>query len=149
MRPPQICSLADRPDLIPVVGRWHWDEWGHEDPGGSLAGWTEAVGRRSGRTWAALVGGEPVGSVTLSEDESHRHPDYRPRLAFLFVVPEQRAAGIGSALIAHCETAAAGLGVRVLHLYTTIEGYYARRGWNVVERTAEVAVMAKELATPR
>ena len=149
MSAPQIVSLSDRPDLIAVVGRWHWDEWGHEDPAGSVERWTDDVRRRAERTWAAVVGDEPAGSVTLSDDVSPRHPDYRPRLAFLYVAPEQRAAGIGSALTAHCEAAAAALGVRVLHLYTTIEEYYARRGWHVVERARDVAVMAKALAPPR
>jgi hypothetical protein len=36
----EIVPLADVPDLIPVVARWHWNEWGAGDPTGSL-GWVD------------------------------------------------------------------------------------------------------------
>jgi predicted N-acetyltransferase YhbS len=152
----RIVPLADRPDLTRVVGRWHWDEWGHDDPDGSLEGWTDGLRRRSGRdripiTWVALLGDEPVGSVALIENDMASHPELTPWLSGLFVVPGSRASGVGSALTAHCESAAADLGVGVLHLYTTTaEEFYRRRGWEVVGREIygadEAAVMVKRFA---
>jgi predicted N-acetyltransferase YhbS len=154
----RIVPLADRSDLTDAVARWHWDEWGHEDPHGSLESWTEGLRRRSGRdripiSWVALLGNEPIGSVALIDCDMATHPELWPWLSGLFVVPGSRVGGVGSALTAHCESAAAELGVRVLYLYTTTaEAFYRRRGWEVVGREVygaeEVAVMSKRLAAP-
>ena len=154
----RIVTLADAPALLPTVARWHWDEWGAGDPGGSLATWTEGLRRRAQRdrppvTWLALRGEEPVGSIALLERDMATHPELSPWLATLFVVPGQRGRGVAGALVAHCEAAATALGFADLFLYTdAAEGYYARRGWSTLHREpyagADKAVMAKKL-TPR
>jgi hypothetical protein len=46
----RIESIADHLDLIEIIARWHWEEWGYADPGGSLASWT--AGLRARTTWA-------------------------------------------------------------------------------------------------
>jgi len=153
----RILALADRPELIPVVARWHWDEWGHGDPHGSLDTWTDGLDRRSRRdripiTWVAVIGDEPVGSVSLIDNDMATHRELWPWLAGLFVVPGRRVQGIGAALTAHCEHAAAGFGVRSLYLYTsTAEAFYERRGWRVIGRESYeregVAVMVKGVGT--
>ena len=70
----RIESIADHLDLVEVIAQWHWDEWGHADPGGSLATWTEGLRQRTNRgtiptTYVALAGDEPIGSVTLVEHD--------------------------------------------------------------------------------
>jgi len=150
-----ILSMADRVELIPVVARWHWDEWGGGDPGGSLEAWTQGLRRRLQRDripmgWVAMLGREPVGSVALIDHDMATHRELSPWLSGLFVVPDRRAEGVGSALTAHCEAAAAELGVGFLYLYaSTAEDFYRRRGWEVVAREPydreEVAVMVKDV----
>jgi GNAT superfamily N-acetyltransferase len=150
-----IVPLADRPELIPVVGRWHWDAWGHEDPIGSVETWTDGLRKRSGReaipiSWVALVDETPVGSVALVEHDMLTRRDFTPWLSGLFVLPEYRRAGIGRALIRHCEETASALGVRRLYLYTTTaETLYAQLGWRPLTRerygSEEVLIMAKDL----
>lgn len=39
-----IEPLSRHPELVPVAARWHWSEWGHTDPGGTLESWTAALG---------------------------------------------------------------------------------------------------------
>ena len=41
--------LADHPEAVSTIGRWHWDEWGHADPSGSLETWNEALRGRAQR----------------------------------------------------------------------------------------------------
>jgi GNAT superfamily N-acetyltransferase len=152
----EIVTLADRPDLIPVVGRWHWDEWGAGAPDVSLAEWTEALRAKSGRdrvpiTWVALVDGAPAGSVSVIEHDMPTHRDLSPWLSSVFVVPARRELGLGSMLVAHGEQAARRLGYKRLFLYTDLaEPFYAHRGWEVVGRElydrTEKAIMAKDLA---
>jgi N-acetylglutamate synthase-like GNAT family acetyltransferase len=151
----RIVTLADRPDLFPTVGRWHWEEWGAGAPNVSLAEWTDALRAKSGRegipiTWIALVDGAPVGSVALIERDMPTYPDLTPWLSSVYVVPERRKDGVGSALVAHAEAAARGLGVARLYLYTdSAEPFYAARGWRTIAREhydrSLKAVMAKDL----
>jgi GNAT superfamily N-acetyltransferase len=154
----EIVLLADRPELIPVVGRWHWDQWGDEDPDGSAESWIEGLRRRSGRdripiSWAAVLGGEPVGSVALIAGDMTSRPELGPWVSGLYVVPECRRRGIGGLLNDHCEAAAAALGVPTLYLHTIVEAFYERRGWRVLSHEPygreRVALMTKDLASDR
>jgi len=134
----EIVALADAPHLVPVVARWHWEEWGAADPAGSLTTWTDGLRARSLRdrvpmSWVALVAGVPAGSVALIECDMVTHPELTPWLSGLLVLPAYRQHGLGSALTAHCEAAAAALGVRRMYLYTDeAAGFYAKRGWSPI-----------------
>ena len=135
---------------------WHWQAWGPSDPGGSLAGWTDGLRRRSGRdripiSWAALLGDTPVGSVALVESDMASHPELAPWLSGLMVLPAYRGRGVGTALTAHCEGTAARLRVRRLYLYTeSAYAFYAARGWRTIDQETYagelVSIMAKDLA---
>ena len=62
--------------------------------------------------------------------------DLSPWLAGVFVSPEHRQHGIGSALVRRVAEDAWMLGVHRLYLYTpSVEKFYLRLGWSVVERT--------------
>lgn len=134
----EIVALADAPQHVPVVARWHWQEWGAADPAGSLAAWTDGLRARSLRdrvpmSWVALVAGVPVGSVALVASDMSTHPELTPWLSGLLVLPGYRRHGLGSALTAHCEAAAATLCVRGMYLYTDeAAGFYAKRGWSSI-----------------
>jgi hypothetical protein len=43
----EVSALSDYPEFVPVVARWHWQEWGHTDPGGTLAVWTAGLARQA------------------------------------------------------------------------------------------------------
>jgi hypothetical protein len=50
-----------------VAAQWHWSEWGHTDPGGSLESWTAGLAAQAGAdqipgTLLALADGAPVGA---------------------------------------------------------------------------------------
>lgn len=162
----RVEPIADHLELIPIVAEWHWRAWGHADPGGSLASWTTALERSAARDripilLVGLIGSEPVGSVSLVEnDMDTTRPEWRPVverwrratpwLSGLYVVSGQRRRGIGSALIHACEQQAVALGVRRLYLYTSAaERLYLRHGYAVIGRESyegeRVAVMAKDL----
>ena len=150
-----IDLLGHHLDLVPLVARWHWDEWGADYGDSSLDVWTTQLARKT-RTdgmpcsWIAFVDGEPVGSVALELDGVEPRPELKPDLGGLYVLPRYRSRGIGSALVLACEAAARQFGVEELYLYTeSAETLYARLGWETFERMQfkkqPVAIMRKSL----
>lgn len=141
---------------MPTIGRWHWDEWGRHDPGGSLEAWTESLTRRAGRdviptTLVALVGDSPVGSSSLVKHDMSTRQDLSPWLAGVFVASEWRRRGVATALIGAALGLAGRLGVTDLYLYTDgATGLYARLGWEEIGREfyegREVTIM--QIRTP-
>jgi predicted N-acetyltransferase YhbS len=150
-----IDLLGHRLDLVPLVARWHWDEWGADYDDASLGEWTAQLATKT-RTdglpcsWVAFVDHEPVGSVVLELDGVEPRPELKPDLAGLYVLLEHRNRGIGSALVQTCEARAREFGVSDLYLYTErAETLYARLGWETFERTRfkkqPVAIMRRSL----
>lgn len=76
----------------------------------------------------AQVDGTPAGTVQLIACDSKARPDLTPWLAAMFVAPEFREKGIGSALIRRLITEAIQLGCSEMFLETDIPEFYARLG---------------------
>ncbi len=147
--------LGNHLELVPVVARWHWNEWGGEYPASSFDEWSEQLQRKT-RTdglpcsWIAFVDGDPVGSVVLELDGVEPQPHLKPDLAGLYVLPAFRSRGVGSALVLACEAGAREFGIRDMYLYTErADTLYERLGWTTIERTRfqgeSVAVMQRAL----
>lgn len=152
-----IESISDHLDLIETIGRWHWNEWGHADPGGSVKSWINGLAQRTERdaiptTYVALSSDRDLlGSVTLVDCDMDTHSELWPWLAGLYVRPDKRNQGVGSALVRHVITKVGKLGVQTLYLYTsTSETLYRSLGWRVIDRDRyecdNVAIMSINVA---
>jgi GNAT superfamily N-acetyltransferase len=160
----QIVRLADRPDEVDTVARWHFDEWGTEPGNEGL----EAVRRRLA-SWAtpggipcayvAVVEGEVCGSAALVDHDMTDPPEgvesLRPWLSGVFVRAERRKTGLGPPLVKAVEEAAEVLGHSKLYLYTapaTAKKFYAPMGWEEILAPSyegrTVVIMQKALADP-
>ncbi len=132
----RIENIADYPDLVETIARWHFQEWGHSDPHGSIATWTEGLRTRMNReripaTYIAFDADELLGSVTLNDHDMSTRPDLSPWLAGLYVIPARRKQGIGSALVDHAVRSASWMGVTRLYLYSeSARGLYDKLGWH-------------------
>lgn len=130
-----IQSITDYLNLVETIAQWHWDEWGHLDPDGSLFSWTEGLRQRTFRdriptTYVAFDGDELLGSVTLVEHDMCTHQDLSPWLAGVYVKPDRRQQGVGSVLVRHAVGKVAEMGIRRLYLYThSARGFYEKLGW--------------------
>lgn len=128
-------GIAEHLELVSTIARWHWDEWGHHDPAGSLESWTAALAQRTNAagiptTFVALENNAPIGSTCLVEHDMLTRRDLTPWLAGVFVLPEHRRRGVGSALVTHAVEKAAAFGIERLFLYTNgAEPLYAKLGW--------------------
>jgi hypothetical protein len=63
-----IEALSLHRELVPVAAQWHFDEWGHTDPGGSAAGWAAGLAQQADAdqvpgTLLALSGASSAGRL--------------------------------------------------------------------------------------
>lgn len=133
-----IVSTSDRPDLVPVVARWLWEEFwrdGERSFEHTLDAVSESVTARSmPRTFILLADGEPVGTASLAAHDLDERPDLAPWLAWVFVEPRARGRGYAARLISAVEREARAASIPTLWLFTnTAERIYARVGWLTVE----------------
>ncbi|MDJ0386773.1 GNAT family N-acetyltransferase [Roseomonas sp. E05] len=150
----EITTIAERPDLAPLVAGWLWEAFWRE-AGHGLAetrAAVEASVARSGppQAFVLLAGGEPVATASLVAGDLAAFPELTPWLAGLFVLPAVRGQGHARRLIARVEAAARQAGSAAIWLYTgDAEGLYARAGWDVVERlphgAGTLALMRRDL----
>jgi len=151
----RIAPLVERPDLAAQVAAWGFAEWGHLNPGETLA---QRVIRIQGkmnvdRVPIAFVAlddeGGIVGTASLIFDDLEGDPR-NPWLASVYVPPEQRKKGIASALVRTVEDAARRVGYTRLYLFTsTAPKLYADLGWRPLEqrdyRGDHIQIMDKTL----
>lgn len=152
----EIAYLADCPEHVGQLARWHFGEWGHLNPGSALEEREARVRGRLGKgtiptTFVALVDGVLAGSASLVEHDMDVRPDLTPWLASVFVAPEFRRKGIGAALVERITEEAQALGVAQVYLFTLDQQrLYARSGYVELEeleyRGQQVSVMVLELA---
>src|SRR5260370_16869469 len=118
----QIESIADHLDLVDLIARWHFAEWGHLDPSSTLEAWTEGLRQRTRRdqiptTYVALEADELLGSVTLVEHDMLTRPELSPWVAGVYVAPAHRHRVIRSPLVPYPSPQTAHMDVNPLSLY--------------------------------
>lgn len=133
-----IVTIAERPDLAPIVADWLWeafwrqDGYAWEDTRAAVAAATARTGPT--QTFVALLDGKPAGTASLAAEDLDERPALTPWLAGVFVLPAFRACGCATRLIAAVEGACRDAAIPHAWLYTgTAEGLYARLGWQAVE----------------
>lgn len=153
----KIELLADHPEFIPTLARWHHREWPNLRPGDSVVKREASLRERCRRhelpiTYVAIEAGEPVGSATLLLRDTER-TEFSPWLSTVFVATNCRGRGIGRALVEHAAEQAQALGFNKIYLCTPgARTFFEQLGWSVVEETlyrdTPVAIMALEAAVP-
>lgn len=136
-----IIDLAERPDWISTLARWHFDYWGPLTGSVTLDSYLELLtGAARSRTVPSVLiavdGNQLLGSANLVTCDLPARPALTPWLAQLFVEPTQRRCGVGAALVRAVLRRAADSGYDRAYLFTsgTLPDYYARLGWQTVER---------------
>ncbi len=144
-------SVSECPELQDIVAQWLWSFWGNArnyEFYRSLAAHTKPDDIPM--IFVASVDGKPAGAVALLRADLFSRQDLFPWMADLYVLPEYRSGGIGSALQDLILTKAKELGFPAIYLYTPLIGYYEKKGWEYMggemERDGEaVRIYKKEL----
>ena len=161
----QFTFLADRPEAVPVVARWCFDEWGHAVAGNTFEQTCARIRGRLNRDRPplhvlAVEGDEVIGAAQLKLREMSIYPEWEYWLGDVFVRPQSRGWGVASGLCRRAQDVAASLGIPSLHLQTEKSdgGLYARLGWRAVDRVwygghdvlvMELALLRAPFALPR
>lgn len=153
----KIEYLSDRPEFLPTLAQWHYQEWSALRPGDSVEARMIRLKSWSGRddiplTVVALSDEQLLlGSASLIEHDMDDRLELTPWLAGVFVAPEHRRRGIGAALVWRIMDEATSLQVPRLYLYTVDSTpFYASLGWSPVEKTRyrEKEVLIMSFTTP-
>nr|MBV6630604.1 GNAT family N-acetyltransferase [Oceanococcus sp. HetDA_MAG_MS8] len=150
----RMAPLAEHPSLLEELAALQQAQWQYLNPQYGLEQRIEFLRcsceqEHLPSTWIALGPDESLlGAAMLVAHDMRDRPDLSPWLASVIVKPEFRRQGIASALIEWVEQAAWSQGVSQLYLYTDQQaGFYARRGWSIVESCdysgVAVTIMAK------
>lgn len=137
MGAPVIAPLADAREAA-AVAAWIWAEWARHEPGVSRADSDATVhaalqGGDLPHFIVARVDGAPVGCASVVAHDLPTRPDLGPWLANVYVRPDWRGRGLGTALAVHATAYGARLG-DVLYLYTAgSTALYTRLGWRAFD----------------
>lgn len=121
--------------IIRLVATWQFDAFGAHD---RRASYTRTLGllqeriesRRVPLCLVAWEGAEPVGTLSIIDDDLPTHPEWKPWLADLVVAPAHRGRGLGTALFKRAEEEFRRLGAGTGYLFTwDHEAMYTRLGW--------------------
>lgn len=135
-----IRPLADFPERVPILARWFHAEW-HDFDGRALPAIESQLCENLNRdripiTFLALSGSELVGTVSLDLVDLPSFDHLSPWLASLYVLPEARRRGIGTALVQHAQRFALANAISPLYLWTSESTrLYEKCGWTILQRS--------------
>ncbi len=139
-----IDYFADHPEFLDEVAKWLHDEWAWQNPGeNSVADRLQRMQaqmhkERIPMMFVAFAGDHPVGTAWIVEHDMDSRKDLSPWVATIFVRPEYRGKGIGSALVLRAMDKVRQLGYKQAYLITPDrEGFYARLGWRTMEKARD------------
>lgn len=131
----EIKNLKDVPEYLPVIARWHHDEWQDYNPGLTFERRLERMQVHLAdelvpSTLVAIHDTQAVGSAAIGQCDMPSHPELTPWLESVFVVPAHRQQGIASALVKAMMLHAARQGVEQMYLFTPDrQTFYEKMGW--------------------
>ncbi len=150
---PRIVTLAERPDLLPVIVQWLRD---HHAPHEPLALYAAQIARRVSRLGPEqclilLAGSIPAGTASLTAQGLESRPELTPWLSNVFVASSFRGRGFARRLVIAVEAAARRAAIPTLWLYTrSAEPLYGALGWRCAGADthdgAPVTLMRRDLA---
>ena len=140
----KVVALAEHPHHWQTAAEWSFAAWHHEFPSDTVQTYLDQYALAASESeellevFAAIDRqGNLLGVATLvDDDELPDAPEPGPWLAAVFVTPDARKFGVGSALVDRVVTRARDLGHKKLFLYTEhTAAWYLDKGWTKIRDT--------------
>jgi len=136
----QVQQLSECLQHLEAVGNWIFSQWWSRryDSAEVVLAWLRTHARKDKvpYTVVALVGGIPVGSCSVIQNDCVHRPQYSPWVAAVFVKPEMRHRGIASAMLQEAAAIAGRADVKGLYIDCLPQPrrFTKKNGWKVYER---------------
>ncbi len=140
----KVVALAEHPHHWQTAAEWSFAAWHHEFPSDTVQTYLDQYllaasnPERLIEIYAAVDSDDNLlGVATLvDDDELPDAPEPGPWLAAVFVTPDARKFGVGSALVDRVVTRARDLGHKKLFLYTEhAAAWYLDKDWTKIRDT--------------
>ncbi|MGR8931111.1 MAG: GNAT family N-acetyltransferase [Gammaproteobacteria bacterium] len=150
----QIINLNKQPQHIAQLALWHHQEWAALNPGRTLKQRIEYMQSYLDKNLIpstfVIKHQTLMGSAAIVANDMETRPELTPWLASVFVAPQFRNRGVGSAVVQHVMQQAQAAGIPKLYLFTPDRmSFYARLGWHIVSeeeyRGHRVTIMCVEI----
>jgi len=137
----KVVALSEHPNLWQQAAQWSFDAWQHEFPSDTVQTYLDQYALAATKSerlieiYAAISDQEQLlGVATLiDDDELPDAPEPGPWLAAVFVTPDARKLGVGSALVECVVSRTRELGYPKIYLYTEHqENWYVSKGWTKI-----------------
>ena len=144
----QIDLLANHPEDIDVLVGPMFEYWQRVPTDDTIEGRRERFRSHLNRTilpmaWVAHDRGIVLGTAALRTTDLPDHDHLTPWLSGVFVLPEHRRRGVGTALCRHVEACAVQMGHKKLYLFTIDQQpLYERLGWLYLDKGTWMGVVA-------
>jgi N-acetylglutamate synthase-like GNAT family acetyltransferase len=134
----KVVSLAEHPHHWQTAAEWSYEAWHHEFPSDTVQTYLDQYALAQSKpeqlleVFAAVTDKDQLLGVStlVHDDELPDAPEPGPWLAAVFVTPDARKLGVGSALVQHVVNRARELDYPKIYLYTEHqENWYASTGW--------------------
>ena len=134
----KVVALAEHPHHWQTAAEWSYEAWHHEFPSDTVQTYLDQYALAQSKpeqlleVFAAVTDKDQLLGVStlVHDDELPDAPEPGPWLAAVFVTPDARKLGVGSALVQHVVNRARELDYPKIYLYTEHqENWYASTGW--------------------
>jgi len=132
--------LADHPDSIGTIARWHHDQWHHLSPNISFEQRRKQLSCLQQRSevptmFVVVHNGKVIGTAALLEHDMDTHKELSPWLASVYVEKRYRRKGVGQNLVHRVIKEARSIQIKNLYLFTPDqERFYKHFGWEILFR---------------
>lgn len=134
----KVVQITDGNDSsLDIMSRWIYDWWG-KDQGRTQPQIRDYYGRavfkdRLPQTFAAFDGDTLVGGFQFAMEDCYVRPDIYPWIKNVYVDESMRGRGYSGLMLEAAVKYAGEAGIRELSLFTHMEGFYEKYGWEFVE----------------
>ncbi len=137
----KVASLAEHPHHWQTAAEWSFEAWKHDFPSDTAQTYLDQYALAASESEELLEVFMAIDSqvnllgvaTLVDDDELPDAPEPGPWLAAVFVTPDARKFGVGSALVEHVVNRARELGYPKIYLYTEHqENWYASKGWSKI-----------------